>query len=148
MTTPVAAAWPSSPLPGRLARLLLTLPFWWSGVAKLLDFPSALAEVDHFGLHPPLLYAVLVIAVQLGGSILLVAGAWPWLAAGALAFIGLNGLGFNAGTVVLTAIVIGLAAVVVMIRRSPGKPLPGLEAGVSDLRTSDPDDEPEPTARA
>lgn len=85
MTTPVAAAWPSSPLPGRLARLLLTLPFWWSGVAKLLDFPSALAEVDHFGLHPPLLYAVLVIVVQLGGSILLVAGAWPWLAAGALA---------------------------------------------------------------
>lgn len=85
MTTPVAAAWPSSPLPGRLARLLLTLPFWWSGVAKLLDFPSALAEVDHFGLHPPLLYAALVIAVQLGGSILLVAGAWPWLAAGALA---------------------------------------------------------------
>ncbi|MDF3848859.1 MULTISPECIES: DoxX family protein [Achromobacter] len=85
MTTPVAAAWPSSLLPGRLARLLLTLPFWWSGVAKLLDFPSALAEVDHFGLHPPLLYAALVIAVQLGGSILLVAGAWPWLAAGALA---------------------------------------------------------------
>jgi len=85
MTTPVAAAWPSSPLPGRLVRLLLTLPFWWSGVAKLLDFPSALAEVDHFGLHPPLLYAALVIVVQLGGSILLVAGAWPWLAAGALA---------------------------------------------------------------
>jgi len=85
MTTPVAAAWPSSPLPGRLARLLLTLPFWWSGVAKLLDFPSALAEVDHFGLHPPLLYAALVIVVQLGGSILLVAGAWPWLVAGALA---------------------------------------------------------------
>lgn len=85
MTTPVAAAWPSSLLPGRLARLLLTLPFWWSGVAKLLDFPSALAEVDHFGLHPPLLYAALVIVVQLGGSILLVAGAWPWLAAGALA---------------------------------------------------------------
>lgn len=85
MTTPVAAAWPSSLLPGRLARLLLTLPFWWSGVAKLLDFPSALAEVDHFGLHPPLLYAALVIAVQLGGSILLVAGAWPWLVAGALA---------------------------------------------------------------
>ncbi len=85
MTTPVAAAWPSSPLPGRLARLLLTLPFWWSGVAKLLDFPSALAEVDHFGLHPPLLYAALVIVVQLGGSILLVAGAWPWLAACALA---------------------------------------------------------------
>lgn len=85
MTTHSGAAWPSSPLPGRLARLVLTLPFWWSGVSKLLDFPSALAEAAHFGLHPPALYAALVIAVQLGGSILLVAGAWPWLAAGALA---------------------------------------------------------------
>jgi uncharacterized membrane protein YphA (DoxX/SURF4 family) len=85
MTTHSGAAWPSSPLPGRLARLVLTLPLWWSGASKLLDFPSPLAEAPHFGLHPPPLYAALVIAVQLGGSILLVAGAWPWLAAGALA---------------------------------------------------------------
>lgn len=84
MTHPVAA-WPSSPLPGRLARLVLTLPFWWSGLSKLGDFSSALGEVAHFGLHPPMLFAVLVIAVQLGGSILLIAGVWPWLAAGALA---------------------------------------------------------------
>ncbi|SSW63052.1 DoxX family protein [Achromobacter agilis] len=85
MTTHSAAAWPLSPLPGLLARLALTVPFWWSGLAKLLDFPSALAEVAHFGLHPPMLFALLVIAVQLGGSILLIVGAWPWLAAGALA---------------------------------------------------------------
>ena len=86
------------------------------------------------------------------------------LTAGALAFIGLNGLGFNAGTVVLTAIIIGLAVVVVMIRRSPGKPLPGLEEGVGGGATgaaiadggsggaagggSDIDDEQEPTARS
>ena len=86
------------------------------------------------------------------------------LAAGALAFVGLNGLGFNAGTVVLTALVVGLAGVVVMIRRSPGKPLPGLEEGVGGGATSaavadgvsggaagggsDIDDEQEPTARA
>jgi hypothetical protein len=60
------------------------------------------------------------------------------LGAGAMAFIGLNGLGINAGTVVLTALIVGLAVVVVMIRRSPGKPLPGLEAGVSDLRPPTP----------
>ena len=86
------------------------------------------------------------------------------LAAGALAFVGLNGLGFNAGTVVLTALVVGLAGVVVMIRRSPGKPLPGLEEGVGGGATSaavadgvsggaagggsDIDDEQEPTARS
>ena len=80
------------------------------------------------------------------------------LAAGALAFVGLNGLGFNAGTVVLTALVVGLAVVVVMIRRSPGKPQPGLEAGAGagdaagdaaadNIRSADPDDGQEPTAR-
>ena len=55
------------------------------------------------------------------------------LAAGALAFIGLNGLGVNAGTVVLTALVVGLAVVLVMIRRSPGKPLPGCEEGAGGV---------------
>ena len=61
------------------------------------------------------------------------------LAAGALAFV-------------------GLAVVVVMIRRSPGKPLPGLEAGAGvgdaagdaaadNIRSADPDDGQEPTAR-
>lgn len=58
------------------------------------------------------------------------------LAAGALAFIGLNGLGFNAGTVVLTALIVGLIIVVMMTRRSPGKPLPGLEAGVGNFAGS------------
>lgn len=45
------------------------------------------------------------------------------LTAGALAFIGINGLGANAGTVVLCAIIVGLAVLVVLARRSSGKPL-------------------------
>jgi lactate permease len=45
------------------------------------------------------------------------------LAAGAIAFVGLNGLGMNAGTVILTALIVGLGVVIVMVRRSPGKPL-------------------------
>src|SRR5699024_1042896 len=45
------------------------------------------------------------------------------LGAGAIAFVGLNGLGMNAGTVILTALIVGLGAVIVLVRRSPGKPL-------------------------
>ncbi len=45
------------------------------------------------------------------------------LTAGALAFIGINGLGANAGTVVLSAVVVGLIVLVVLARKSAGKPL-------------------------
>lgn len=76
------------------------------------------------------------------------------LAAGALAFIGLNGVGLNAGTVILTALIIGLAVAVVLARRSPGKPLPGVEVGAgaegstgAGKSSAIEDDDPEPTAR-
>src|SRR5699024_11854505 len=45
------------------------------------------------------------------------------LGAGAIAFVGLNGLGMNAGMVILTALIVGLGVVIVLARRSPGKPL-------------------------
>src|SRR5699024_5048370 len=45
------------------------------------------------------------------------------LGAGAIAFVGLNGLGMNAGTVILTALIVGFGVVIVLVRRSPGKPL-------------------------
>jgi transmembrane protein len=66
------------------ARVLLTLPFWWSGIAKLLDPASALGEARAFGLIPPLPFAVAVIVVQLVGSALLILGRGAWLGAGAL----------------------------------------------------------------
>lgn len=45
------------------------------------------------------------------------------LTAGALAFIGINGLGFNSGTIVFGAVLVGLIVAVVLARKSPGKEL-------------------------
>ncbi|AZS21853.1 MULTISPECIES: DoxX family protein [unclassified Caulobacter] len=66
------------------ASALLTLPYWWSGLTKLADFKVARAEAAGFGLEPSAVFVALVIAVQLGGSALLIVGRWSWLAAGAL----------------------------------------------------------------
>ncbi|WP_275789918.1 DoxX family protein [Pararhizobium gei] len=70
---------------GILARIVLTYIFWASGIAKLVDFDAAVAEMSHFGLEPAPLYAVAVIVTQLGGSALIIANRWTWLGAGALA---------------------------------------------------------------
>lgn len=67
-----------------IGRLLLTSPFWISGVLKLFDFPSAVGEAAHFGLQPAALVAVGVILVQIGGSMAVILGRGTWLGAGAL----------------------------------------------------------------
>jgi len=69
---------------GVFARAVLTLPYWWSGIAKLTDLNGALAEAGHFGLKPAWLVVAATILVQLGGSIALILGRGGWLAAGAL----------------------------------------------------------------
>lgn len=66
------------------ARVLLTFPFWGSGLAKLLNFSGGMAEMSHFGLEPAWLYNTLTIIVQLGGSALIIANKRTWLGAGAL----------------------------------------------------------------
>ena len=70
-----------------LARCGVALPFLLSGLAKLTDFGAAVAEVRGLaGLEPAWLFAVLVIATQLGGSALLIAGGrFAWVGAAALA---------------------------------------------------------------
>lgn len=70
-----------------LARLALASPFLFSGVTKALDFAGATAEVQGFtGFEPAAPLALLVIAVQLGGSALLLAkGRAVWLGAALLA---------------------------------------------------------------
>jgi transmembrane protein len=68
---------------GVLARVLLTLPYWTSGIAKLIDIGGALAEVQRFGLRPALLVLSLSILIEIGGSIAVIIGRWTWLAAGA-----------------------------------------------------------------
>lgn len=69
---------------GVLARTVLTLPYWWSGISKLTNLDGAIAEARHFGLEPSGLTVAATILVQIGASALLIAGRWTWLAAGAL----------------------------------------------------------------
>ena len=67
-----------------LARLALVSAYLIGGVTKLLDFPGAIAEQQHFGLQPAWLWAALAVVVELGGSALVVAGRAVWLGAGSL----------------------------------------------------------------
>lgn len=69
---------------GLPARVLLTFVFWSSGLAKLTDFPMAVAEMQAYDLQPAVLMAILVIAVQLGGSALIISGRSVWFGAGML----------------------------------------------------------------
>lgn len=66
------------------ARILLTFPFWGSGLAKLIDFQGGVAEMAMFGLNPPAAFNVAVLLTQLVGSALVIANRWTWLGAGAL----------------------------------------------------------------
>ncbi|MBZ7925113.1 DoxX family protein [Ensifer adhaerens] len=54
-------------------------------LTKILDFPGALAEMDHFGLHPAPLFAIGVIVFELLLSALILTGFYRWAAAIALA---------------------------------------------------------------
>lgn len=67
-----------------LARLLLVGAYLLGGLMKLADWPGAVAEQAHFGMHPPALWAGLTIAVELVGPMLILTGRWIWLGAGML----------------------------------------------------------------
>lgn len=69
---------------GIAAAILLTLPYWTSGIAKIADWNGALGEAAHFGLQPAIAVAALTILVQLGGSLLVILGRQALLGAGAL----------------------------------------------------------------
>jgi transmembrane protein len=84
MTPRWVKAFLSSRITETAARVVLTFPFWGSGLAKLIDFSGGTAEMSQFGLQPDWLYNLLTIVVQLGGSALIIANHRPWLGAGAL----------------------------------------------------------------
>ena len=69
---------------GLLARIALTSAYLLGGIVKLADFPAAIAEQEHFGLYPGMVWAALAILVELGGSALVISGRLVWLGAGAL----------------------------------------------------------------
>jgi transmembrane protein len=68
-----------------IARIVLTFPFWASGLSKLFGFEAGVAEMRQYGLEPAALFNVAVIVTQLTGSALVIANRWLWLGAGALA---------------------------------------------------------------
>lgn len=72
------------PLLWHAARLALVSAYILGGFVKLLDFAGAVAEQEHFGLHPGWLWAAAAIIVELGGSLLVVLNRFVWLGAGAL----------------------------------------------------------------
>ena len=66
------------------ARVALTGAYILGGLTKLFDFPAAMAEQEHFGLHPGWLWAAVTIAIELAGPALIISGRFVWLGAGAL----------------------------------------------------------------
>jgi len=79
----------SAPAHARLAYrfglLLLCSAYLQGGLDKAFDFPAAIAEMEHFGLHPAAPMALLTIVGELGASMLVLAGIKRALAAGYLA---------------------------------------------------------------
>jgi transmembrane protein len=73
-----------APATAAATRVVLCLPFWWSGLNKLFDFSSGTAEMAALGMEPAGLFNALTIVVQLGGSLLVILNLWTWLGAGAL----------------------------------------------------------------
>jgi uncharacterized membrane protein YphA (DoxX/SURF4 family) len=65
--------------------LLLCSAFLQGAIDKSMDFPSAIAEMKHFGLAPTAPLAVAVIALEFGASLMILTGRGRWLAALALA---------------------------------------------------------------
>ena len=64
-----------------VAYLGLCAAYLQSGLNKLFDINAAVGEMHHFGLQPALPLAVLVIALELGASLLILSGKLRWLGA-------------------------------------------------------------------
>jgi uncharacterized membrane protein YphA (DoxX/SURF4 family) len=69
------------------ARIALVSAFLIGGIMKLSDFQGAIAEQEHFGLRPGWVWAAATIAVELGGSALVILGRWVWFGAGGLGIL-------------------------------------------------------------
>lgn len=68
-----------------VALLGLCAAYLQGGLNKALDFPAAIAEMQHFGLAPAGPLAGATIALELGASAMILAGFYRWLGALGLA---------------------------------------------------------------
>jgi len=64
-----------------VALLGLCAAYLQGGIDKLLDFPGAIAEVEHFGLAPALPIAVATIVTEFAAPTLILSGRLRWLGA-------------------------------------------------------------------
>ncbi|WP_454914403.1 DoxX family protein [Variovorax gossypii] len=80
-----AMRWRPSPVLRWLALLLLCAAYLQGGLNKAMDFGSAIAEMNHFGVSPAAPMAAAVIVLELGASALILTGFYRWLGAVALA---------------------------------------------------------------
>ena len=71
--------------PRWIALPLLVAAYLQGGIDKALDFAGAVGEMRHFGLEPAAPLAFATIALELGASLLILAGHLRWLGALALA---------------------------------------------------------------
>lgn len=77
--------WTTAPALRWVALLLLCAAYLQGGLNKAMDFNAAIAEMNHFGVSPAGPMALAVIVLELGASVLILAGFWRWLGAVALA---------------------------------------------------------------
>ncbi len=68
-----------------LALLALCSAYFQGGLNKAMDFGSAIAELNHFGLEPATPIAIATIVLELGASALVLSGFYRWVGALALA---------------------------------------------------------------
>lgn len=89
LSTPIRASLAhvvGSPVTTTLGLLALCAAYIQGPLTKIGDFNGALAEMDHFGLHPATFFAVAVIIFELTASAMVLTGFYRW--AGALALAG------------------------------------------------------------
>ena len=77
--------WIRTPLLYRMALLGLCAAYLQGGFDKAIDFPSAVAELQQFGLAPAAPLAFATIITELVGAALILTGLYRWLGALSLA---------------------------------------------------------------
>jgi uncharacterized membrane protein YphA (DoxX/SURF4 family) len=75
----------TAPVVRWIALLGLCAAYLQGGLNKMFDFPSAIAEMIHFGLAPAAPLAVATIIMELTASALILTGFYRWIGALALA---------------------------------------------------------------
>ena len=68
-----------------LALLFLCAAYLQGGFNKATDFPSAIAEMNHFGIAPAGPMAAVVIVFEFGAALMILTGFYRWLGALGLA---------------------------------------------------------------